>query len=183
MLKGKIKYPKFLLLLITYVLTAFVFGGFLDGELKNTILNLNYLGALIAGIMFTYSFTAGIATAIFLIIGRENNLILSGLIGGLGALLGDLAIFKMLRGYFKDEISKLGQEKIIRSFSHNARMRAILKNYMLPILGAIVIASPLPDELGVSILAADKIVKTKFFSAMSYLLNTAGIFVILLIGR
>ena len=183
MLKRKIKYPKFSLLLITYILTAFIFGGFLNEEMKNSILDLHYFGAFIAGVMFTYSFTAGVATAIFLIIGHGNNLIVSGLIGGLGALLGDLAIFKILRGYFKEEISKLGQEKIIMLFSQNARAEAILKHYALPILGAIIIASPLPDELGVSLFAMDKIVKTKLFVVMSYVLNTAGIFVILLISR
>ncbi|OGG92043.1 hypothetical protein A3H03_03730 [Candidatus Kuenenbacteria bacterium RIFCSPLOWO2_12_FULL_42_13] len=183
MLKRKIKYPKFSLLLITYILTAFIFGGFLNEEMENSILDLHYLGAFIAGVMFTYSFTAGVATAVFLIIGQGNNLIAFGLIGGLGALMGDLVIFKVLRGYFKEEIDKLGQEKIIKALGQNARTAAVLKHYVLPILGAIIIASPLPDELGVSLFAMDKVIKPKFFSVMSYLLNTAGIFVILFIGR
>ncbi len=183
MLKNKIKYPKFLLLLITYVATAFVFSIFLDEGLKSFILNLNYLGVFIAGIMFTYSFTAGIATAIFLIIGRENHLIVAGLVGGLGALFGDLAIFRILREYFKEEIDRLGREKIIISLGANEHRAKVLKHYVMPLVGAVVIASPLPDELGVSLFAMDKIVKTKFFAVISYLLNTAGIFVILLIGR
>ena len=45
-----------------------------------------------------------------------------------------------------------------------------------------IIASPLPDEIGVTMIAASKSISAKVFSVISYVLNTAGIFVILMIG-
>ena len=54
---------------------------------------------------------------------------------------------------------------------------------LIPITACIAIASPLPDEIGVVLFASYKDVTTKTFSIFSYVLNTIGIFVILILGR
>ncbi len=91
-----------------------------------------------------------------------------------------LIIFKFIRYSFADEIEKLSKEKAIKHF--NNKIPNLLKKYFIPILACFIIASPLPDEIGVSLLAASQSISTNFFSILSYVLNTAGIFVILLIG-
>lgn len=57
-----------------------------------------------------------------------------------------------------------------------------LKKYLIVILAGFIIASPLPDEIGVSLLASSGIISMKKFSVISYVLNTLGIFAILFIG-
>lgn len=175
------KYPKFLLLFITFIISYLLFYSKDYGPFQNFIVGLGYSGTFIAGILFTYGFTAAPATAIFLILAGHQNIYLASFIGGLGALIGDLFIFSFIRQSFADEIMKLSREKIMSYFSD--RLPGIIKKYTLPVVAGFIIASPLPDEMGVSLLAASRIVSTKMFVIASYLLNTAGIYVLFEIGK
>lgn len=175
------KYPKFLLLFLTFLIAYLLFYGRTYEPLHDFIISAGYLGTFLAGAFFVYGFTAAPATSVFLILSKEQNFLLAGLIGGLGALIADLIIFKFIRSSFEDEISKLSQEKIVQNLNNHTPN--LLKKYLLPVFAGFIIASPLPDEIGVSLLAAVKSVSTKTFSMLSYVLNTAGILVILVIGR
>jgi len=177
---SKIKYPKLLFLIFTFVIAYLMFTGQEFSPFHNFLFNLGYFGTFLAGIFFTYGFTAAPATAILLILAGEQNILFAGFIAGFGALIGDLIIFKFIRYSFADEIEKISQEKAINHL--NNKIPTLLKKYFVPILAGFIIASPLPDEIGVSLLAASRSISTKLFSALSYILNTAGIFVILLIG-
>jgi uncharacterized membrane protein YdjX (TVP38/TMEM64 family) len=106
---------------------------------------------------------------------------MAGLIAGLGALVGDLVIFKFIKHSFADEIEKFSKEK---SFKYlKKKIPGKLKKYLIVVLGGFIIASPLPDEIGVSLLAATSSISTRTFSIISYMMNTAGILIILLIGN
>lgn len=179
--KVKIKYPKFILLILTFILAYIIFKESNFLPFHNLLLSLNYLGTFLAGIFFTYGFTAAPATALLLILAKEQNIFFASIIAGFGALIGDLIIFKIIRSSFKDEIEKLSKEKIVAKF--NRRIPNIVKKYFIPIMAGFIIASPLPDELGISLLATSRIISTKVFSLMSYLLNTIGILIILIIGN
>jgi len=175
------KYPKFLLLFISFIFAYLLFYGNTYKPLHDFIVSMGYMGTFMAGIMFAYGFTAAPATAIFLILAQEQNILIAGLIGGLGALISDLLIFSFIRQSFSSEIKKLSREKIVRYLG--SKTPNLLKKYAAPVLAGFIIASPLPDEIGVTMLAASKIIPLKVFSAVSYLLNTAGIYLILIIGR
>lgn len=177
----KIKYPKLLLLSITFVIAYLLFYGNKYVPFHNFIMSSSYIGTFIAGMLFVYGFTAAPATAIFLILAQNQNIYSASLIGGFGALVGDLFIFNFIRYSLADEIKKLSKEKITAYINH--KTPDLLKKYLMPVLAGFIIASPLPDEIGVSLLAASKTISTKTFSILSYLLNTIGIFIILLIGK
>lgn len=177
----RLKYPKLLVLLFTFVLAYLVFSGRDYLPFHAVLLTLGYAGTFLAGVCFAYGFTAAPATAILLILSKEQNLVLAGFIGGLGALVGDLIIFMWIGRVFADEFKKLSSEPVVNHLNH--KIPKLLKKYLVLILAGFIIASPLPDEIGVSMLAASQSVSTKLFSIISYLLNTAGIFVILLIGN
>ena len=175
------KYPKFLLLFITFLIAYLLFYSKDYAPFRDFIAGLGYSGTFVAGIMFTYGFTVAPATAVFLILAQHQNIYLASLIGGLGALIGDLFIFSFIRRSFADEIRRLSREKIVKYF--NGRLPGRLKEYLLPAVAGFVIASPLPDEIGVAMLAASKIISIKLFSIVSYVLNTLGILAIFLIGN
>jgi hypothetical protein len=176
----KIKYPKLLFLIFTFFIAYILFRGKNFSLFHNSLLRLGYFGTFLAGILFTYGFTAAPATAILLIFAQEQNILFSGLIAGFGALIGDLLIFKFIRYSFADEIEKLSKEKISNQLSN--KIPNFLKKYLIPVLAGFIIASPLPDEIGVSLLAVSMTISAKMFSVISYILNTAGIFVILIVG-
>ncbi|MFA4834313.1 MAG: hypothetical protein WC619_05795 [Patescibacteria group bacterium] len=177
---SKIKYPKLLFLIFTFVAAYLMFIGRDFSPLHTFLLSLGYFGTFLAGIFFTYGFTAAPATAILLILAKEQNILFAGFIAGFGALIGDLIIFKFIRYSFADEIKKLSKEKAIHYL--NNKTPNLLKKYFVPILAGFIIASPLPDEIGVSLLATSQSISTKSFSILCYILNTTGIFIILLIG-
>ena len=108
---------------------------------------------------------------------KSLNIFVAGFIGGLGSLVGDLLIFEFIKVGFSDEIQKLGHEKLLMKI----KMPVIVRSYLAIIVGAIIIASPLPDELGVSIMAMSHI-SIRNFIFMDYLLNTSGILFILFLG-
>lgn len=175
------KYPKFLLFFITVLISYLVFSSRASLPFVNLTASLGYLGTFIAGIFFAYSYTAAPATALFLILAKEQNLIIAGLVGGLGALIGDLVIFSFITMSFKDEIKKLASEKIVVYLDRNFPFRT--KKYLIPIFAGLIIASPLPDELGIALLAVSQHISMKIFMLLSFALNTVGIYAILYVGN
>lgn len=173
-------YPKFLLLFITLILAYLIFAGRTYPPLTEFILTSGYLGAFIAGALFAYGFTAAPATALLLLISKQQNLVAAGLIAGIGALVADLLIFSFIRVSFADEIRHLSNEKVIKTFNGHIPLR--IKKYLLPVFAGFIIASPLPDEVGVTLLAAYKKMSFELFTILSYALNTSGILVILYVG-
>ena len=175
------KYPKFLLFFITVMLSYLIFSSSASLPFRNAVISLGYVGTFLAGIFFAYSYTAAPATALFLILAKEQNIFITGLVGGLGALVGDLVIFSFISISFKDEISKLAHEKIViyldQKFPYN------IKKYLIPIFAGFIIASPLPDELGIALLAISQHISIKIFALLSFVLNTLGIFAILYVGN
>ncbi|MBS3107633.1 hypothetical protein J4468_01840 [Candidatus Woesearchaeota archaeon] len=178
---SQIKYPKLILLGITFVIAYLIFSGRDFLPFQNFLIISGYFGLFLLGIFFTYGFTAAPATAILLIISGQYNLLLAGFISGFGALVGDLIIFKFIRFSFSDEIERLSKEKAI--YRIDKKIPHLLKRYLIPVLAGFIIASPLPDEIGVSLFAISHSISTRLFVLLSFTLNTAGILVVLLIGR
>lgn len=182
---SQIKYPKFILLGYSFFLAYILFANRDVYFIKESVLSLGYFGSFISGTLFTYGFTTPFAVALFLILGKTQNIFLACLIGGLGALIGDIIIFKFLRLSFKDEIKKIRKENMFTYIGYAIPDRikhSKLKSYLTILLAGIIIASPLPDELGISLLAIATKISDKTVMILSYTFNTIGIFVMLLIG-
>lgn len=180
-MKKRFKYPKFLLFILAVFIAYLIFQGKNYTPLYSFISSLGVSGVFISGIFYTYSFTSPPATALLLLLAKQNSVIFSAMLGGIGALLGDLLIFSFIKYGFKDEIEKLRKENLIKRTSE--ALPKIIKKYVLPVLAIIAIASPLPDEIGVSLLAFYKKMPIYIFIAISYVANTLGILIILLIGQ
>lgn len=181
----KIKYPKLLLLIFSVIVAIILFYSGKNYEpLHNSILSLGYIGTFVVGIFYAYGFTAPSATAILLILAKEQNILFTGLIAGLGALFSDLLIFLFIRYSFSDEIDKLEKEKIIKYLEKEERIiLGHYRKYVLPAFAGFLIASPLPTEIGIALMATLKKVSIKRFLIIAYLLHTFGILLILLIGN
>ncbi len=177
----KIKYPKFLFLFLSFLFAYLILS---NGELlflRVELVNLGYFGTFLAGIFYAYGFTAGPASAVFLLNAKTQNILISGVVGGFGALIADFIIFKFIRYSFIEEIEMLSKEKFVVKI--RSLFSPLMRKYLLPLIAAFVIASPLPDEIGVTMMAASRHISTKQFLVISYVLNTIGIFAILHIGK
>ncbi len=138
--------------------------------------NLGYIGAFIAGILFVSTFTVATGAVILLILAETLSPIEIGIIAGLGGVFGDFAIFRFIKGNLADEL-----EDIYNHIDNNNHFTKILHSkyfsWTLPVIGAIIIASPFPDEIGVSLIGISKM-KTYQFLIISFLLNATGIFLV-----
>ena len=170
------KYKNLALMLVGVVLAFFLaqFGPFKDFLLE--LRHYQYLGAFLGGILFVSTFTFGVGTVILVSLSQEFSPIVISFIAGAGAVVGDLLIFRFVKDRLMQEI-----EPLFHRFGGDTISQIFYSHFFawtLPVLGAIIIASPLPDELGVTLLGIANI-KTSKFIGISYILNTAGIFLIL----
>ncbi len=138
------------------------------------------VASLLTGLFFTSFFTTPLAIAMFANIAHEGNIFLIALLGGAGAVVGDSLLFFFVRDRIVKDSSFLMSgprwKRILKIFKKR-RFRRIL-----PVVGAIIIASPLPDELGLALLGVSTLSRTQFF-LLSYSMNTLGIFIILLLAQ
>lgn len=176
----KIKYPKFTLLLLTFVLAYALFSWRNILPFQSELIAMGYVSAFLLGLLFSYGFTTSTAIVFFLMLAKDYNIFLFALVAGLGALTSDLLLFTFIRTSFMDEIKMIENEKPVKKLRH--MIHGHLKKYLLPVLAGFVIASPLPDEIGVCLLAGSKI-SPRAFSIFSYAFNTLGILMILAIGN
>ena len=143
--------------------------------------NLGYIGAFIAGILFVSTFTVSTGAVVLLVLAERFSAIEIGVIAGLGAVIGDFTIYKFVKDNLANEVKEV-YEKI----DHNNHLLKVLHtkyfSWTFPIFGAIVIASPLPDEIGVSLMGISKL-KTYHFLILSFILNFVGIFLIVSVSK
>lgn len=170
------KYKNLTFLLISIII-AFFFAHYepFHAFLLN-LGSLGYLGAFLAGILFVSTFTVATGAIILLVLAESLSPIEIGLIAGLGGVVGDFVIFRFIKDNLSQEITDIynhidGNHHIQRIF-HTKYF-----SWTLPVMGAVIIASPLPDEVGVSLMGISKM-KTYQFLIISFLLNALGIFLV-----
>ncbi len=135
-----------------------------------------YLGAFIAGILYVLSFTAALSIVILISLAEQYSPLEVALLAGLGAVIGDMIIFRFVRDKLKDEMTIL-----YKMFGGNHVTKLLNTPYfgwMTPLIGALIIASPGPDEIGVSLLGLSKMSQTAFMG-VSFFLNTLGLTIVL----
>lgn len=153
------------------------------GILENLLMSVQetkFIGSFVAGIFFVSVFTAAPATVVLAEIAQSNSVFLVAFLGGIGALIGDLAIFGFVKDRVSDDflylIKKSKSERLVSIF----RLR--LFRWLVPFMGALIVASPLPDELGLAMMGLSKM-KTPLFILLSFFLNFSGILAVGLIAK
>lgn len=153
--------------------------GALEGILTSTE-EWRVVGSLLAGIFFVSIFTAAPAGVVLFEIAAANSIWEVALFGGIGALIGDLLIFRFIKDSLSEDmhwlIHKTKQERMVSIF------RLKLFRWLVPFIGAVIVASPLPDEVGLAMMGLSKM-KTKVFIPISFTLNFLGILVIGMIAK
>lgn len=139
-----------------------------------------YFGAFLAGIMFVSVFTIAPAFVILFYLAQSLNPYLIALSAGLGGVLGDYLILKFLKDRIFTELKPL-------FLNHGGRpLKKLFKTphfaWALPIMGAMIIVSPFPDELGIGMLGFSKI-KTWQFLGLTFVLDALGIFIIIMASQ
>ncbi len=176
----RFKYPKLLILVLMIAISYFVFSRPYVQNWINSLGNLGYLGILIAGVCNTFGFVSPIGMGLLLTI-KPSILILATLIGGIGAMIGDLFIFYVIKNSFKDEFKEMEKDKTISKIEGIVKKnkKVLIRHYAFYILAGIFMVSPLPDEIGLSMLAGLTTIKPFKLALMSLISHGAVIFLIL----
>lgn len=152
-------------------------------EVKNAISfigSFGYLGAFLAGIFFVSTFTVAPASVVLFFLAESLNPFGIAFAAGAGGMVGDYLIFRFLKDRVFDELKPVFIDhggKPLRKLFHTPYF-----GWAVPLLGAAVIASPIPDEVGIGMLGLTKI-KTWQFAGLTFLLNSLGIFLIIVAAK
>ncbi len=142
--------------------------------------SLGYLGAFFVGILFVSIFTVAPASLVLFYLAKSLNPLGIAFAAGLGGVVGDYLIFRFLKDRLFAELKPV--------FMHHGGkpLQKLFKtphfSWLLPIVGAIVIMSPAPDEVGLGLLGISKI-KTWQLMGLFFFLDSLGIFLIIVLAK
>lgn len=136
-----------------------------------------YVGAVVSGFLFTSTFTA--ATSGLLLANFAKSLDPFWLIicAAAGALTSDLLIFRFVKDKVSKEITPVYEQFLTKNHLHKIAHTKYF-SWTLPVIGAIIMATPLPDELGVSLLGLSAMSFWKFF-LVSLLSHSIAMFILI----
>jgi uncharacterized membrane protein YdjX (TVP38/TMEM64 family) len=174
------KYPK-LFLLITFIgIAYYLFSTSFASKLIDSLSNQGYHWVFISGVLTTFGFTApfGIGVLSKIIV---EDILLATLIGAMGAMIADLFIFHTIKFSFANELKTLEKTKAIQEIEKIVKKNKHVKvvHYLLYVFAGLMVMSPLPDEIGVSMLAGLTTINPIKFAIISFSLHSLAIFSIL----
>lgn len=133
-----------------------------------------------AGVLFTSMFTIAPASIVLAEIGQNTGVWEVALIGAIGAVAGDIILFLFMRENISEDLEIVMKGKYfhkVTRWSHFGFFR-----WIFPLVGALVIASPLPDELGLAMMGLSR-VKTIYMIPIVFVMNFLGIYMLVTFGR
>lgn len=179
-LKKHIQYPKLLALLTTMLLSYLLFKFNFFSETVLVLNSRGYVSVFIAGLLFSYGFTAPFALGLFATVANDVNILFASFLGALGAVASDILIFQFIRTSFIDEIEKLKMTALFQRIHiafHN-HVSDKVKRYVLLTCAGFLIASPFPDEFGVSLISGFTKISGMSFAIIAFGCDFLGILII-----
>lgn len=136
---------------------------------------MQILASFLAGSLFTSVFTIAPASIALSALATKMPAVDVAFWGACGAVIVDYVIFTFVRGDVSRDLAKTLKapvRKKIASVFHFGFMR-----WLIALLGGLIIASPLPDELGIALLSISRI-KVHHFVVLTFVMNFLGIWLL-----
>ncbi len=169
-----------ILLIAGLVLLWLVSGTPIAHAVVRTFADWGYLGAFLTGLFFASTFTVAAAIVVLFALASILPPVPLALVAGFGAMLGDYIIFTFVRDHLVREwipvYCRVAGTPLGRVFS------SPFFAWFAPVLGAFIIATPLPDEVGVSLLGIAGMRSWKMLG-ITFVLNAVGILAIVTIAH
>ncbi len=159
---------------LTFLIIAFIFAFTLGsfGPFKEFILHMGLGAAFIAGLIFISTFAAPFAATVLLILAEKFSLANIAIVAALGAITADFTIFNLAKDGLASEITPI-YEKFGKNHFHNV-LRTKHFRWLFPVLGAILILTPVPHDVGINLMGIHKL-KSYQFVMISTLVNVVGL--------
>lgn len=174
------RYKNTALLILSLVIFFFLSDTPFAKNAITHIGNYGYVGAFFVGMLFVSAFTVAPAIVVLFFLAKTLNPLAISLIAGAGGVLGDYLIFR----FFKD---KVFAELYPLFVNHGGKpLRRLFKTpyfaWLVPVIGAIIIASPFPDELGIMMMGLSKVKQWQFL-IITFILDVLAVFLVVIAAR
>jgi hypothetical protein len=150
-------------------------------RLVSSARELEFVSSFVAGLFFTSVFTTAPAMVALGEIARINSLLPTAFFGAIGAVIGDYIIFRFMRDRFAEHVLELVSHRHLGK-RLGVLLRRRLFRWLSFFVGGLIIASPLPDELGLGLFGFSKM-RTSLFVPLSFVFNFIGIVLIGLVAK
>lgn len=144
-------------------------------DILSTTQEMQFIGSFVTGLFFTSLFTTPLSIVAFASIAQTSNIFIMALVGALGSVIGDLVLFIFIKDHLAEDIEEVVHAASHKKIFHIFRRRIF--RWLTPLIGALVIASPLPDELGIAMMGLSKL-RTRTLIPISFVMNFIGILLI-----
>ena len=171
----------FLVILTSVAIAIYIQTSFVADVLVSYFSSIFFIpAAFLVGFLFSITFTAAISTSVFILLAETtHNPFLIALIGGFGSLAANSIVYKFFKEEIIDDIQFI-EKRYARRIAHKIiHSKTVIG--LTPYVAALLLASPLPDELGILMLAGANFKYTRFF-LYSFAFHTIGILIIILAG-
>jgi len=166
-----LKHQNLFLFALGLLLTYFLFSNPTIKDILGHLGNFGFLGALLAGAMFASTFTVTTGALVIISLTKVISPLVIILFGALGAVLVDYLIFRFVKNKITAEITPIYD--LITGHHLRKLLHTRYFAWTLPVIGALIIMSPLPDELGVSLMGLSQ-TKTRQFLLVSGISHLIG---------
>ncbi|KKQ29084.1 MAG: hypothetical protein US48_C0034G0003 [Candidatus Levybacteria bacterium GW2011_GWA2_37_36] len=133
------------------------------------------IGSFIAGALYVSAFTASLGILMLADLSQNLSTIEIAILAGLGGAVADFAIIRFFKNNLLSEITpiydKLGGQRLTKLMHHK------YLRWSLPIVGAIIVMSPFPDELGLFLMGLTRI-KNYQLTLLCLALDIIGVFLL-----
>ncbi len=162
------------------VVLSIIFAYFLlrVGVLENIVSateEVRFIGSFLAGLFFTSAFTIAPAAIALAKISETSSPFIVALWGAVGAMIGDTLLFLFLRDSVAEDFYDLVKGPKYKRVLSIFKLRIF--RWLMPLLGALLIISPVPDEIGLTMMGFSK-VRTRMMMPLTFIFNYLGILLI-----
>ncbi len=143
---------------------------------------IEIISIFVSGMFFTSIFTTAPAVVALAEISLHiDSLLALAFFGGLGAMVVDVILFEFVKNNFSEHIMANIKKKRLRHKLQHIFSSKLFRVFSF-VIGGLIIASPLPDELGISLMGLSK-TRVSLFMILSFIFNFIGIFFVGLAAR
>lgn len=168
------KFKNLILTVLSIALVIFLSKDPGFNSFITSIGSLRYIGAIIGGALFVCTFTVSLGAIILFEFAKHTSPLEIGIFAAIGAVFTDFVVFH----YVKDNL--IGEVKELYTDLSGHHLRVVVHSkffsWFLPVIGALIMASPFPDEIGIGLMGISKMNPIKFF-ILSFILNGIGIMI------
>jgi hypothetical protein len=124
--------------------------------------------------MYSYSFTLSLGALLLPAFLNDFSPLVIAIFGGLGGTFADITMFQLVKSDLKQEMKALAKTNFMKA----VRKLPLMKfDWFRDVLGAILITSPLPDEIGIAVMASTHLSENAF-RFIALIANVLGIYLL-----